>query len=293
MVNPMNRFSFGFDENFLRSIRASNFETDTNANRDLNTLRLTFLYHPQQRSLSGYLYLQNIIDVFEQANDFYPNRMDTRAGFHLTWQWLPKTQFFGDVSEGMVGGLGSSAAAEAKSDSFPLIARVGIASLLSLKTSVNLSAGYTNGFYSTGPSFSAPYVDAAVTYKYSPFGQLGVGYSWLHVDSVNANYYRDHVARAFVQQLFAPFAVMIQPEVHFREYVGTTIPDLNGGTTRDDLIFQVISGVHYNFRNWIAATIDYKFTTVQTDFSYMEQTGQTVDLNYVRHELLLGMRFAM
>ena len=111
-----------------------------------------------------------------------------------------------------------------------------------------------------------------------------------YVDSVNANFYRDHAIRAFVEQLYVPFAVVVQPEFRLREYTGINI--MGAPPTRDDVIFSVIGGIHYNFRNWIAATVDYKFSTVQTDFSYMVN-GETIDLNFVRHELLLGMRVAM
>ena len=88
---------------------------------------------------------------------------------------------------------------------------------------------------------------------------------------------------------------MAQPELHFREYRGITyaVPSLMGAAdTRDDVIFAVTAGIHYNFRNWVAATANYRFSTVQTD--YMDPAGGTVDdPSYVRHELLVGMRMAL
>jgi hypothetical protein len=295
MVNPQGKLSFAFDENFLRQIRASNFETSSNENRDINTMRLTFLYHPPGRSLSGYLYLQNTIDVFESdgfSDELYPDRMDTRVGVHVTWQWLPKTQFFGDVSEGISGGLGDAPASVAKVDSYPLVARAGVATLLTVKTEVRASAGYTNGFYSSGPSYSRPWVEANLSYHHSPLGRLGIGYQYITADSVNANFYGEHIIKGRVAQLFLPFAVMVEPELHFRRYEGITLMNASG-STRDDVIVQVVGGIHYMFRNWIEATVDYKFSTVQTDFTYMEVGGQTVELNYYRHELLAGLRIAM
>ena len=62
--------------------------------------------------------------------------------------------------------------------------------------------------------------------------------------------------------------------------------------TRDDVIFSVVAGVHYNFRNWIAGTLDYHFTDVVTSYKYMVD-GITVNPSYTRHELLLGVRVAM
>lgn len=293
MVNPSGRFSFGFDENFLRMIRASNFETQTNENRDINNLQLTFLYHPPDRSMSGYLYYRNMIDIFEKEDTLYPNRIDHRIGVHPMWRVFPQTMVYADFSLGFVDGLGASPESEMKNSSMPLILKAGVTSLLTTKVALNFAAGYTNGFYANGPSFSAPVFDVDLSYRYSPLGKLQVGYSLAYMDSVNANFYRDHIIRAQVQQLFVPFALMIEPELHFRQYQGVTVTGTTGGIVRDDVIFAVTGGMYYNFRNWIAATLNYKFTTIETDFRYIEMGGRTVDPSFNRHDLLLGLRMAM
>jgi hypothetical protein len=121
---------------------------------------------------------------------------------------------------------------------------------------------------------------------------VALAYSLQYQDSINANYYRDHVIQLLFEQLVNPFVVVVQPEVHFREYNGVTI--VNGPMTRDDVIFAVVAGVHYNFRNWIAATLNYRFSMVDTDYRYMPIGGGSVlDPSYVRHELLAGVRFAL
>jgi hypothetical protein len=179
-----------------------------------------------------------------------------------------------------------------KVSSYPLVAVAGLNTLLTIKTTLNLSAGYTNGFYSSGPSYSAPVLGAQLGYRYSPLGRATLMYTLQYADSINANYYRDHVVRFSLQQLFAPFVVMAQPEVHFRQYNGVTI--VNGPPTRDDLIFALVAGVHYNYRNWLAATLNYRFTTVQTSYRYMPVGGGALDdPSFERHELLLGVRAAL
>jgi opacity protein-like surface antigen len=87
---------------------------------------------------------------------------------------------------------------------------------------------------------------------------------------------------------------MVQPEVHFRQYSGinTAFPNIMGPNTRDDVIFAVIAGVHYNFRSWFLATLNYRFSTVQTDYMYTID-GQTDDPSFARHELLAGVRVAL
>ena len=291
MVAPMDPVTFGIREDFLRSIRASNFETPENVNRDINVLRLLLLLHPSGRSLSAYLYYDNTIDVFENNQGLYPDRISHRVGLHPTMQLFPRTQVYGDFSWGINSGLGNAAATQTKVDSYPLNLRLGLSTLLTLKTTFNISAGYTNGFYSSGPSYQRPLFDTAVTYRYSPLGRIGIGYDYVHIDSVNANYYRDHTIRLTIQQLFVPFALMFEPELHFREYNGVTLVGASS-SVRDDVIFQVVGGIHYNYRTWFAVTADYKFSTVQTDFTYMSG-ADTVDLNYTRHELLAGLRIAL
>lgn len=292
IVNPRGRLAFQFEDRFDRLIRAANYETNVNTNRDINSLRLLMNYQPRDRSLSGYLYYTNTIDVFERSDQAFANRMSNRIGIRPTWRFLPQTQAYLDFSFGNITPLSDSAT---KSNSYPLLVRAGIATLLSLKTTLNLDAGYTNGFYSVGPSYSAPVIGAQLGYRYSPLGRATVGYALIYEDSINANFYRDHVARITIQQLFNPFVLMLQPEVHVRQYRGVTVavPDLMGAAdTRDDLIVAVVGGIHYNYRNWLLASINYRFATVQTDF--VDPSGGSIDdPSFIRHELLLGMRAAL
>ena len=289
LTNPMGSVSFGFDEDFNRLIRAANYETDADTNRDINSLRLSLLFHPPGRTLSGYVYYQNLIDVFEKDTQHFANRMENVVGVRPQWQWLPQTQLYLDISQGLMSGLGASSA---KVTSYPLLAKAGLATLLNLNTTVNLEAGYTNGFYSAGPSYSGPVIGAQLGYRYSPLGRITALYNWQYQDSINANYYRDHVFQIAVRQMVEPVTFLVQPELRLRNYTGITI--VQGPPTRDDVIVSVLAGIHYNFRNWIAASLDYRLTIVQTDYRYMPLGGGTVDdPSYQRHEVLLGVRAAM
>jgi opacity protein-like surface antigen len=291
LTNPQGTWSFGFDDDFTRLIRAANYETSSNVNRNLNTLRLLALYHPRGRSLSGFLYYQNTVDIFER--DQLPDRMSNRLGVRPQWRWLPNTQIYADLSWGVNNAIDNGDQVN-KVTSYPLSLRAGLATLLSLKTTFNIDAGYTNGFYSSGPSYSAPVIGFTLGHRYSPLGRASVGYTYTNEDSVNANYYSDHVIRASFQQLLVPFVVMLQPEVHFRTYSGinTAVPGLMGPDSRNDLIFALVGGMHYNFRNWFAATANYRFSTVQTNYMYMG-SGGVDDPSFARHELLFGVRAAL
>ena len=289
-VNPGGTWAFGFSDEFRRLIRAANFETDANTDRDINELGLRLKYQPPSSKFGGQLYYLNTIDIFERSQQSFADRMMNVIGLRPTFRWLPQTQFFLDVSQGFQGGLGSSAAM--KVSSYPFTALGGINTLITEKTTVNLQAGYTNGFYASGPSYSSVTAGASLGYRYSPLGRAVLTYDLAYNDSVNSNYYRDHVIRLWVHQLFVPFEVSVQPEVHFRSYEGTLIAGTGGQRTRNDVIFSVVAGMQYNFRNWIAATLNYHFSAVSTDFRYMTD-GITEDPSFVRHELLAGVRAAL
>lgn len=288
VANPQGTWQFGFDDDYNRIIRAANFETSVNTNRNINRLQLALLFRPQGRSLSGSLYYTNTLDIFERDEQSFADRMEHRIGVRAAWTFLPKSQTYIDVSQGYVSGIGD--AASMKVASYPLIAKAGLATLLTVKTTLNLEAGYTNGFYETGPSFSAPLFNAQIGYRYSPLGRVALMYSLQYQDSINANYFRDHVLRAWLRQIVGPLVVMVQPELHLRKYDGITI--VTGPPTRDDLVLSIIGGASYNFRNWIAATVNYRFSAVSTDYMYMSG-GLSDDPSFARHELLAGLRVAL
>jgi hypothetical protein len=292
MTNPDGSWSFGINENFARLIRAANFETDANTNRDINTLSLNLLYHPQGRSLAVNVYYNSVVDIFERSEQDFADRWMHRVGVRPMWRWLPETVLYADLSWGIIAGLGNDTSSIMKSTSYPLQTVAGIATLFTPKTTLNVQAGYVNGFYSTGPSYSSATVAAQLGYKYSPLGRVSLAYNLNYTDSVNANFYRDHVLALNIEQLFPPFVFVAQPEIHFRTYNGTIVTGTAGQTTRDDLIISVVAGIHYNFRNSLAATLDYHFSTDQTDFAYMTD-GVIDDPSYVRHELLAGVRWAL
>jgi hypothetical protein len=288
IVNPQRPLQFSFQENFSRVIRATNFEAPLDTDRDINTLGLRLSYLPTGRSLGGYLYYQNVIDVFESGNQQFANRMQNQLGLRLNWQWLPLTRVYGDVSGTYNTGLGDSQ----KINSSPVTAVAGIQTVLTLNTTLNAHAGYTNGFYSAGPSYSSLVAGVMFGYRYSPLGRVTALYSYDHADSINANFYRDHLFQLTFEQYFAPFVVFARPELRLRQYEGTsTIVMGPSSDVRDDTILGVTLGMRYNFRDWIAGTLDYRLQDVQTDFRYMTD-GLTLNPSYVRHELMLGVRAA-
>jgi hypothetical protein len=287
LVNPQRPLQFAFQDSYSRLIRATNFESAGNTNRDINELGLRLNYVPTGRSLSGYLYYQNTLDVFESSSQQFANRFQNQLGLRVDWQWLPLTVVFADVSGAYNTGIGSSQ----KVSSTPLVATTGIGTALTINTTVNAHIGYANGFYASGPSYSSVEGGLLFGYRYSALGRATALYNYSQADSINANFYSEHLVQVTLEQYFAPFVVFARPELRLRQYQGTIVMDTAGSTTRNDTIFGGSVGLRYNFRGWLAGTLDYTLEDVQTDFRYV--AGRvTVDPSYVRQELMLGVRAA-
>jgi hypothetical protein len=288
LVNPQRPLQFAFQEVYSRLLRPVNFESQADSNRDINNVSLRLNYVPPGRSLTGYLYYQNTIDVFEADSQQFANRMLNQLGLHLDWQWLPLTVVFADLSGGYNTGIGSSE----KVNSTPLSAITGIETALTLNTTINAHVGYSNGFYASGPSYSSVEGGLLFGYRYSPLGRITAQYSYSQFDSINANFYSEHLLAVTLEQYFAPFILFARPELRLRQYEGTIVMDVNGSRTRSDTIVGATVGMRYNFRGWLAATLDYNLQSDQTDFRYTVGRFANLDPSYVRHELMLGVRAA-
>jgi opacity protein-like surface antigen len=286
-VLPQSTWSFLYLDNFERIIRATNFETAESTNRDINRLQLGIQFAPQGRSVYGLLHAENVLDYFEDDDQHFASRNQNTIGLTVGWRFRPVTVLFADVSQGYFTGLGSDTA---KIDSYPLTTAVGIQTLLSLKTTLIARVGYTNGFYSSGPNYSTVLGGVQFGYRYSPNGRITGLYEYVHQDSINANFYRDHAVRLTLEQQLAPLLFTASPEVRIRRYEGVMSIVPGGADTRDDVIFAVEAGLRYSFRQTIAGVLEYRFSSVSTD--YVSGIGGD-DPSYVRHEVIAGVRAAL
>ena len=289
-VYPQRTWSFLYLDTFERIIRATNFESTERLNRNINRLYLGVQYAPPGRSIRGMIRYTNTLDLFEDGDNQFANRMQNALGLTISWRVRPVTVLFADFNQGFYFGLGDATMyAAPKQDSYPLTAVVGVQTLLSLKTSLVARVGYTNGFYA-GPSYSAATGGVDFGWRYSPMGRVTATYEYVHEDSINANFFRDHRVRLALTQQFVPFVVNVEPEIRFRQYRGVTSLIPTAPTdTRDDFIMAVSAAARYNFRDRYAAVAQYRFSTVQTDFRHMID-GDIDDPTFLRHEIILGFR---
>ncbi len=290
IVYPKRTTQFAFNEEFRRETRPVNFESEADINRDINRIGLQVRYRPRQRTLSGYLQYLNVIDVFEDESQRFANRIQHAIGVGAGWQWLPVTRFTADASVGFYGGLGSSST---RPSSIPVRVGVGIATALTVKTSLNAKVGFGKGFYESGPDFTNITGSLQFGYRFSPQALLAVAYSYDFEDSINANFYRDHAVKARIETQRDRFAVSVGGEFRHRLYRGIITEVMTDETDRTDLILSASLGALYNFRHWIAATLDYNIVNDYTDFRYQPDMNDPADSpGYFRQVVMLGVRAA-
>jgi len=285
-VLPLHTWSLLYLEDFERLIRPTNFESNQQLNRDINHVQLGVQFAPKDESLSGLLHFENIVDLFESDGSKFADRVQNSLGVTASWRFRPLTVLFADVTEQYNTGLDANSR---KVNSYPLTATTGIQTLLSLNTWIVGHVGYTNGFYSVGPSYSTVVGGAQFGYRYAVTGRVTAMYDYNHQDSINANYFRDHDIRVLLEQQFVPFVLTIQPEVRLRHYDGVDMVEGTGPNTRDDVIFTLAVGARYNFRDWFAAVFQYQLSDDQTD--YRDPMGDNP--SFVRHDIVVGVRAAL
>lgn len=288
VVHPGQPLSLMMVETFDRVIRATNFESNIDTNRDINRLWLQLNYQPTGRSIGGSLRYTNTVDVFEQDAFQFSDRTLNSLAARVNWKFLPLTNAYAEVSEGLNTGIGSSST---KVTSYPLLATLGLNTALSVNTTLVARVGYTQGFYTSGPDYQSVVGGAYFEYRYSPLGRIKLLYSYDHEDSINANFYRDHTFQAWIDQRVQPVSLFVSPVLRLREYQGIAAP-LMGPPTRDDVIFAAWAGLRYQYRDWLTASLQYRLTIDQTDYRYLAGGMTQPDPSYVRHEILLGVRAA-
>jgi hypothetical protein len=290
IVFPRRTWQFGFTEEFRRETRPVNFESSEDTDRDINQVTLTLRFKPQGRRLSSELRYANIVDYFESDRQQFANRLMHKVGLNVGWQWLPMTRIFGDASLGFFGGFGSTST---RPSSMPLRIVAGVATALTVKTQVRGQIGFGKGFYETGPDFTNVTGQLQLGYRYSPHARLAAFYEYDFHDSINANFYRDHGTGLKIEQQIERFSFSAGGELRFRTYRGVIMEASGTTPDRSDLIVDIPLTAAYNFRNWIAATLEYRFTTDQTDFRYIpEMGGPPDDPSFTRHILMAGVRAA-
>lgn len=292
-VTPQGTFAGYVDDDFIRDTRPPNYETTGNVLRDINKVRVMGVFQPGGRALTAKLRFVNVVDVFEDNQVSFANRLQNTLGLRVDWRFLPVTLFYADASIGFFGPLGNSSlgGTQYKVSSHPLRAVLGANTAITQRTTAQVYAGYGQGFYASGPDFSGPLVGATFGYRYSPLGRVTLGYDYDFQDSVDANYYNEHELKLTVDQQVKLFLVKVGLQARLRSYHGIPAAFMPNPAVRTDFILRGLVNATYHYRDWFAFVASYTLSSVKTDFRYTFQ-GVTKNPSFVENVVWGGVRAA-
>ncbi|MEM9488608.1 MAG: hypothetical protein AAGC55_05660 [Myxococcota bacterium] len=282
VANPYGPVSVLLDNSFTRDTRPRNFESVGNLNRLINQFRGGVRLRPGNGALQFTGLYENWLDIFESDATDFANRLNHLLRARAEWQFLPITRFYLDTSFGFYGGLGNDNPAFDKVSSTPLRILLGGATAITELTTVRAHVGFGKSFYAEGAEFTGPLLGAEFGLRYSPTGRLLLAYQYTFQDSLNSNFYRDHVVSAKVDHQIQQVLVSAATHLRMRGYRG--IPMALGPDSRDDLILGIEGEAHYLFREWLAFFAELKILNDSTD--YIDANGD--DPSYSRFELYAG-----
>jgi len=281
---PQGSVKFRLADKFVRVARPVNFESDQHLDRDINQASAELTIQPRGRTLSGSLRYANMIDFFESDESRFANRIQHSFGARVNWKFFPYTQVWLDGQFSFIRSLEET---NWKSGSSPLLIRTGIDSVLTEATTVNAYLGYTNGFYEVGPSYNRLLGGVMFGWRYTPAGRIVLGYRYDVQDSINANYYSQHVGSVGLQQQIRAIMLDGALAAHFRGYRGVPMevrmdPQRDD---RDDFILAAHTRGSWVLQDRFSLYLDYVLERLDTDF----RTVDGDDPSYLRHEVVLGL----
>jgi hypothetical protein len=174
--------------------------------------------------------------------------------------------------------------------STPIRIQGGVATAFTERTTARARVGYAKGNYDEGADFSGMIGGVELGFRYSPLGRVLVAYERNFQDSINANFYKEHVGRVSVDQQLGLVYAQAALSLHARGYRGVPMA-IGGDEDRDDTIVRAHLGGRYMYRDWMAVTADYTLSSVDTEFR-SGGFGMANDPSYVRHVLMAGVRAA-
>jgi len=285
VIKPEGTFRFEFSDHFARVTNPTNFESRGQLNREANELLTGVVYQPGGRAITAGLHYKNRVDVFENGDHDFANRVQHTAILSAGWQWLPITKFSFQGSFGFFGPLGTSAW---KQESNPMQGRIGVATAITEKMFGRASLGWAFSGYTFGEGYNTPVGDLELGFRYAPTGRFTIAYSYDFQDSINANYFRDHALLAKLDHQFGKVMFRGIADVRLRGYRGVPMSQLGGASaSREDFLLGATAVVGYLYRDWLSFDGRWKSMIDQTDFRYSSGTGNA-DPSFTRHEMFVG-----
>lgn len=272
-----------FTENFVRYTQAP-YSAGEPIVRDDNLASVGLRYAPGGGRLMLSLRYANLIDYYEGAYRDGSN-MGNELLLDAGWRWLPKTSIYVQVAQGVVSYFNGD-----KPTSYPLRTMAGLRGLLTEKLSLNLGAGYSNAFYSSGdnPSgFGNVGIVAEVNYAIDLLSRAGVGYRHDFVNSpfVGQFYDMDAVYAVYQQLIASRVATYLYGRYENRRFRGVVDPTTGAAVGRTDNYLMGGVAVDYMIGKFFLIGASYSVSLNRTDHA----TGVASGIDYTKQTLLFRL----
>jgi hypothetical protein len=254
--------------------------------RDENMFSAGVHYAPGGGRLRLNLRYTNLIDKYEAAYDAGSN-MGNEVLLDVGWRFLPKTSLYAQVAQGIITYFN-----QGNINSYPLRTLAGLRGLITEKLSVNVGAGYSNAFYTSGDNPSGlgnVGIVTEVNYTMSLLSRFGLGYRHDFANSpfIGAYYDLDAVYGAYQQMIASRVVTYLYGRYENRRFGNNT------GRT-DNYVLGGVS-VDYIIGNFILAGASYTLNLNRTNQPVTGQptpgqpTVTTGGIDYAKHVLLFRL----
>ncbi len=265
--------SFGVSESFARTEDPPYLTSGTTEPfiRDNNLAMAQLRWAPNGGRLALTFRYTNTIDNFETVNVSAASSMANSVMVDASWKWLPKTSLFVQVNQGYISYL-NTVNPNLKSVSYPFRSSAGLRGLITAKLSATVSAGYSNGFYSTrpGPTGFRGYFNIGGDLSYRPTLLTTVALGYRH-DFENAIlgdfYYLDAVYLSLGQAIAGRLGLGVSVRYESRSFQG--VPLTSGRSDRHDKFWQAGANLDNHIRAWTYVGVAYSLISNGSDYEPM------------------------
>jgi hypothetical protein len=270
---------FSLGDTFMRSQQAP-WSSGPPITRDDNMAVAGLRYAPGGGRLRFNLRYTNLIDAYEGSFSNGSN-MGNEIMLDAGWRFLPRTSVYAQVAQGVITYFSSG-----RVTSYPLRTLVGMRGLLTAKLSLNLAAGYSNAFYSSGdtPSgFGNVGIVTEVNYQIDLLSRLGIGY---HHDFANSPfvgqfYNMDAIYGAYQQMIASRVVAYLYGRYENRRFGGLATP----GESRTDNYLMGGVSVDYMIGHFFLIGASYSLNFNRSSLT----TGADAGVDYAKQVILFRL----
>jgi hypothetical protein len=252
--------------------------------RDDNMASAGLRYAPGGGRLRFNLRYTNLIDKYE-GNFSDGSNMGNEIVLDAGWRWLPKTTIYAQVAQGVITYFSSG-----RVTSYPLRTLAGLRGLLTEKVAVNVAAGYSNAFYSSGenPSgFGNVGIVTEVNYTIDLLSRAGLGYRHDFANSpfVGQYYNLDAIYGAYQQMIASRVVAYLFGRYENRRFGPVLDPATNTPVNRTDNYIMGGVSVDYMIGTFFMAGASYSLNFNRSSVT----TGTAAGVDYTKQVLLFRL----